>query len=179
MAKTATNIDEAWLGTNGEQVFQQATGCPVRLLNDADAAGVAEMAFGAGRGREGVVLMLTFGTGIGSGLFIDGILVPNTEFGHFELNGKNAERYCSDRTRKRKELTWEQWAKRVQKYLRRVEFLLHPDLIILGGGVSRPKRLQHYFHLLDIDAEIVPAQLQNEAGIVGAACAARALVGKN
>ena len=175
VAKTASNIDDAWLGTDGEKLFRKASGCPVRLLNDADAAGVAEMAFGAGQGRDGLVLMLTFGTGIGSGLFMDGLLVPNTEFGHFELNGKNAERYCSDRARKVKELTWEEWAKRVQKYLRRVEFLLHPDLIILGGGISRPKRLKRYFHLLDTEAELVPAQLQNEAGIIGAAYAARTL----
>ena len=176
VALTATNIHKRWLGTNGEALFAEAAGGPVRLLNDADAAGVAEMAFGAGKGRDGVVLMLTFGTGIGSGLFMDGMLVPNTEFGHFELDGRNAERYCADSARRRKDLSWEEWAGRVQRYLDRVEFLLHPDVIILGGGVSRPRKLRQYIHLLKTQADLVPAQLQNEAGIIGAAVAAKSLL---
>lgn len=173
VALTATNVDSAWIGTNGEKLFRKATGCKVRLLNDADAAGVAEMAFGAGQGRKDLVLMITVGTGIGSALFMNKKLVPNTELGHLDVNGKNGEKYASDRTRKKRYLSWKVWAKRFQEYLDRVEFLLAPDLIILGGGVSRPKKTAHYLHLLKTDAELVTAQLENEAGIVGAAYAAR------
>ena len=145
------------------------------IKTQADAAGVAEMAFGAGRGRMGLVLMLTFGTGIGSGLFIDGILVPNTELGHLIFHGDKAEAYAADSARKRDGLSWEKWAERVQEYLDHVEFILAPDLIILGGGISRPKKHQQFLHLIKTQADLVPAQLQNEAGIIGAASAARAL----
>ena len=175
VAHTAANIDKKWIGTNAAQLFARTTGCPTLILNDADAAGVAEMAFGAGRGRLGLVLMLTFGTGIGSGLFIDGTLVPNTELGHIKLHGDKAEAYAADSARKRNDLSWEKWARRVQEYLDHIEFILAPDLIILGGGVSRPKRIQKFLHLIKTQADLVPAQLQNEAGIIGAASAARAL----
>lgn len=175
VAGTAANIDKKWIGTNAAQLFAQTTGCPTLVLNDADAAGVAEMAFGAGRGRMGLVLMLTFGTGIGSGLFIDGLLVPNTEFGHLIFHGDKAEAYAADSARQRDGLSWERWAERVQRYLDHVEFLLAPDLIILGGGVSRPKKHKKFLHLLHTQADLAPAQLQNEAGIIGAAQAARAL----
>ena len=172
---TAANIDKKWIGTNAGQLFAQTTGCPTLVLNDADAAGVAEMSFGAGQDRGGLVLMLTFGTGIGSGLFIDGILVPNTELGHLKFHGDKAEAYAADSARKRDDLTWEAWAGRVQEYLDHIEFLFAPDLIILGGGVSRPKRTKKYLHLLHTVADLAPAQLQNEAGIIGAASAARVL----
>ena len=175
VAFTAANIDKRWIGTNAAQLFTQTTGCPTLVLNDADAAGVAEMAFGAGRGRMGLVLMLTFGTGIGSGLFIDGTLVPNTELGHLIFHGDKAEAYAADSARKRDGLSWEQWAGRVQEYLDHIEFILAPDLIILGGGVSRPKKYEKFLPLLKTQADLVPAQLQNEAGIIGAAGAARVL----
>ena len=170
---TAANIDNSWIGVDAGQLFAEATGCPTSVLNDADAAGVAEMAFGAGRGAMGVVLMLTFGTGIGSGLFVDGTLVPNTELGHLKLHGDKAEAYAAASAREREDLAWDAWAVRVQEYLDHVEFLFAPDLIIIGGGVSRPKKVNRYLPLLRTKSRIVPAQLQNEAGIIGAACTAR------
>lgn len=132
------------------------------------------MEFGAGRGQKGVVIILTFGTGIGSSIFVNGSLMPNTEIGHLEIRGKDAEKRAADSARKRKNLSWEKWAKRVNEYLAQVEFLFSPDLIIFGGGVS--KKHDRYFHLLRTQAEIVPAQLFNDAGIIGAALAARELV---
>ncbi|MFQ5570197.1 MAG: polyphosphate--glucose phosphotransferase [Rhodothermales bacterium] len=175
IALTAANIDASWIGTDAGAAFARETGCPSLVINDADAAALAEMAFGAGRGHTGLVLMLTFGTGIGSGLIMNGTLVPNTELGHLELNGRKAESYAADRARKQGNLSWKQWAKRVQEYLDLVEFLLAPDLIILGGGISRPKKREQYLHLLKTKAVLAPAQLQNEAGIIGAAFAARHL----
>jgi len=143
------------------------------VLNDADAAGLAELRYGAGRGRRGVVLMLTLGTGIGSALFIDGRLVPNTEFGHLEIRGKPAEARASDRVREQKELTWKKWAERVDELLARLRLYLWPDLVIVGGGVS--KKHERFLPLLTTPVEVVPAKLRNEAGIVGAALAARDL----
>lgn len=144
---------------------------PVTVLNDADAAGVAEMAFGAGRGRKGTVFLLTFGTGIGSALFIDGTLVPNTELGHLELHGHDAEKHASTKAKDDEELSWHHWAHRVQKYLKHVEMLFSPELFIIGGGVSR--KADKFLPLIEgVRAEMVPAQLQNNAGIVGAAMAA-------
>jgi polyphosphate glucokinase len=185
--RTAANMEPDWIGIDAATLFarvlragaaqtvgapQGAGGWVPRVLNDADAAGVAEMAHGAGRGRDGVVLMLTFGTGIGSALFVDGVLVPNTEFGHLEIRGKDAERRASARVRDEKELSWKKWAKRVQEYLSHVEALFSPDLIIVGGGVS--KHADSFLPLLKLHAEIVAAQLANTAGIVGAAMAAAA-----
>lgn len=177
VAQTASNIDKSWIGTNAAALFSARTGCPVLLLNDADAAGVAEMTYGAGRGREGVVLLLTFGTGIGSALFVDHVLVPNTEFGHFYLRGMDvvAEHYASDRARKAHDLGWKAWAARVQQYLEHIEFLVGPDLIIIGGSVSKPKKRDKYFQHLKTEADLVTAELENEAGIIGAAYAARNL----
>ena len=152
---------------NADERFGAATGQPVRTINDADAAGLAEMRFGAGRGRTGVVLMLTFGTGIGSGLFTDGVLVPNTEFGHLELDGVNAESRAAASARKREGVSWSEWAGRVQRYLRHVERLLSPELIIVGGGAS--KHPHKWLPEIDIRTEIVPAQMANNSGIVGAA----------
>lgn len=169
IALTAANIDPSWIGTNVASLFEQRTGCPVLVINDADAAGVAAMKFGAGRGRNDLVLFLTFGTGIGSALFINQTLVPNTELGHITLKGQVAEHYASDRARKVHKLGWKSWAKRVQEYLDRIEFLLAPDLIILGGGISKEKRKEKFFPLLKTKAELVTAVLKNDAGIVGAA----------
>ena len=150
------------------RLFTERLGKPVTVLNDADAAGVAEVAFGAGRDQSGLIMMLTFGTGIGSALFIDGKLVPNTELGHLELHGHDAEKRASSKAKDDGELTWEHWAHRVQKYLAHVEMLFSPELIVIGGGVSR--KAQKFLPFIEgIQAEIVPAQLQNNAGIVGAA----------
>jgi polyphosphate glucokinase len=167
--RTAANVDKAWIDTDARVLLgDRLGGLPVTVLNDADAAGVAEMEFGAGRDRQGTVLMLTFGTGIGSALFIDGELVPNTELGHLELNGHDAEKRASTKAKEDNELTWEQWARRVTKYLAHVEMLFSPELFIIGGGVSR--KADRFLPLIEgIKAEIVPAQLQNNAGIVGAA----------
>jgi polyphosphate glucokinase len=143
------------------------------MVNDADAAGIAEMEFGAGRGHEGVVIMLTFGTGIGSAIFNNRILLPNTELGHIEIRGKDAELRASDRARQDKDLNWEKWAERVNEYLGRVEYLFSPDLFIIGGGVS--KKHEKFIPLLHTQTQIVPAMLLNDAGIVGAAMAARSL----
>lgn len=174
VAKTAANISDAWIGVNLEEQFSAATGCPVTVLNDADAAGVAEMEYGAGRGRHDLVLMLTFGTGIGSALFWDEELVPNTELGHLRFKKKKtAEEYASDRIREEEDLPWPKWGKRVRRVLEYIDFLLAPDLIIIGGGVSRPERYEQFApKLKKVDTEIVPAELENEAGIIGAAYAA-------
>ncbi|MGC9396158.1 MAG: polyphosphate--glucose phosphotransferase, partial [Anaerolineae bacterium] len=137
VARTAANVDKNWIGTNAEQLFSGATGCPVRVLNDADAAGLAEMRFGAGKGIDGLVLIVTIGTGLGTALFTDGVLVPNTELGHIEMNGKDAELQASDAARKREDLSWKAWAKRFDQYLNAMRALLWPDLIILGGGASK------------------------------------------
>jgi polyphosphate glucokinase len=173
VAYTAANVDKSWIGTNGEALIAAKTGCPVRLLNDADAAGIAEMEFGAGKGQMGVVIMITLGTGIGSAIFVDGKLLPNTEFGHMEIRGKDAEERASDRIRTEEELSWKKWGGRVSEFLNRMEALFSPDLFIIGGGVS--KKHAEFFPLLQIKTDIVPAQSLNEAGIIGAALAARAL----
>lgn len=168
---SAANVDKGWVGTNGQVLLEQKTDCPVTLINDGDAAGIAEMRFGAGRGRTGVVIMLTFGTGIGSAIFIDGKLLPNTELGHLEIRSKDAEQRASDHVRQAKDLSWPKWAERVDEYLQRVEFLFSPDLFIIGGGVS--KKHERFIPLLNTRAQVVPAQLLNDAGIVGAALAAK------
>ncbi|HEY4691057.1 MAG TPA: ROK family protein [Anaerolineae bacterium] len=173
VAYSAANVDESWIGMNGEKLIKRKTRCPVVLLNDADAAGLAEMTFGVGRGKSGVVFVLTFGTGIGSALFIDGRLVPNTELGHLEIRGKDAEWRASDRAREDKGLNWKKWAACVDEYLRHVEKLFSPDLFIIGGGVS--KKHKKFLPLLTVRAKVVPARLLNDAGIVGAALAAKAI----
>lgn len=176
VARTAANVDKAWLGTNVETLIEERTNCPTVVINDADAAGVAEMAFGAGKGREDIVMLLTFGTGIGSALFVNQTLVPNTEFGHLELHGSSAEHYAADSARKNNDLKWSEWAKRVQEYLDIIEFLFAPDLIIIGGGVSKPNKKVKYLHDLYTNADLVTAELQNEAGIIGAAYRARQIL---
>ncbi|GAA5019444.1 polyphosphate--glucose phosphotransferase [Streptomyces siamensis] len=167
--RTAANVDKGWIDTDARTLLgERLDGLPVTVLNDADAAGVAEMQFGAGRDRQGTVILLTFGTGIGSALFIDGDLVPNTELGHLELGGHDAEKRASTKVKEDQDLSWERWAHRVQKYLAHVEMLFSPELFIIGGGVSR--KADKFLHLIEgIKAELVPAQLQNNAGIVGAA----------
>ena len=170
IAHSAANVDKSWIGTNGEELIAKRTGCRVLLLNDADAAGIAEMEFGAGRGRSGVVILLTLGTGIGSAIFTDGILVPNTEFGHMEIRGKDAEHRASARIRKEKNLGWKKWIVYVNEFLKHMEVLFSPDLFIIGGGVSR--KHEKFLNQLKTKAEIVPADLENQAGIIGAALAA-------
>ncbi|MER8044803.1 polyphosphate--glucose phosphotransferase [Streptomyces sp. NPDC094032] len=171
--RTAANVDKSWIGVDaGTLLGDRLGGLPVTVLNDADAAGIAEMAYGAGRGRKGTVILLTLGTGIGSAVFVDGRLVPNTELGHLELKGHDAEKRASSKAREDEELSWEHWAtRRVQKYLAHVEMLFSPELFIIGGGVSR--KADKFLPLIEgIKAEIVPAELQNNAGIVGAGMAA-------
>lgn len=170
VVQTAANIDPSWVGTDGAALISAATGAPITLLNDADAAGIAEMRLGAGRDRAGVVLLLTFGTGIGSALFVDGRLVPNTELGHLLMWGGSAERRAAAGARTAEDLTWAKWARRVDKYLAHVERLFSPDLLIVGGGVSRVH--QKWLPLLHTRAEIVPARFRNNAGIIGAALTA-------
>jgi polyphosphate glucokinase len=165
---SAANIDDSWLGDDAEERFSAALGRPVPVLNDADAAGLAEVRYGGARGRtEGVVIVLTFGTGIGSAVFVEGRLVPNTELGHLELGGGEAEKWTSAKVRRREGLSWEDWGRRVGTYLRHVEGLFSPDLIIIGGGVS--KRTEEFFPYLDTEAPVVAAELENRAGVVGAA----------
>ncbi|MCI3272826.1 polyphosphate--glucose phosphotransferase [Streptomyces cylindrosporus] len=167
--RTAANVDKSWVDVDARALFtERLGGLATTVVNDADAAGVAEMNFGAGRGRRGTVILLTFGTGIGSAVFVDGELVPNTELGHLELGGHDAEKRASSKAKDDGELTWEHWARRVTKYLAHVEMLFSPELFIIGGGVSR--KSEKFLHFIEgIQAEIVPAQLQNNAGIVGAA----------
>lgn len=172
VAMTAHNLDPAWVGVDLRALLGKATGLDVSVVNDADAAGLAEVRFGAGAGQTGTVLVLTFGTGIGSALFTDGTLVPNTEFGHLEIRGKDAEERASERARQEHDLGWGKWAGRVEEYLEHVEALLSPSLIIIGGGVSR--KSDKFLPRLDgVRARVVPAELHNDAGIVGAAMAAR------
>ena len=173
VTRTAANLDSSWIGTDAGALFAEATGNQVRVLNDADAAGVAEMTFGAGLGQQGTVLMLTFGTGIGSALFTQGILVPNTEFGHIEIRGHDAEKRASERAKELGDLSWGKWAGRVDEYLQHIEALLSPHLIIVGGGVSKQSE-KWVPRLTGIRAKIVPATLLNDAGIVGAAMATSA-----
>jgi polyphosphate glucokinase len=166
---TAANVDAAWIDCPATELLASELGNPVALLNDADAAGLAEMRYGAGRGIDGLVIMLTLGTGIGSAIFMNGRLVPNSEFGHVEIRGKKAEHRASDRVRKDKKLDYEDWAKRLQEYLRVMEDLFWPDLFILGGGVS--KKHEKFLDFVQVRTPVVPAKLLNDAGIVGAACA--------
>ena len=173
VVKTAANLDKGWINVDGVRLLERVTGRPVRLLNDADAAGIAEMELGAGRGEMGVVIMLTFGTGIGSAIFLDGKLIPNTEFGHLQIRGKDAEHRAAARIRKEESLTWEEWAGRVNEFLGQMEFFFSPDLFIIGGGVS--KKYDKFLHLLRTRARTAPAQLLNEAGIIGAAMSVRDL----
>ncbi|MGY1644337.1 polyphosphate--glucose phosphotransferase [Geodermatophilus sp. SYSU D00703] len=176
VAHTAANVDKTWLGTDVAAGLDAVLPDGVQTLNDADAAGLAEMRYGAGRDKSGVVLMLTFGTGIGSALFTDGVLVPNTEFGHIQVDGEDGEKRASAAARDREDLSWSQWAKRVDRYLDVLEAGVWPDLVIVGGGVS--KKAHKWVPLLSTRTPVVPAQLLNDAGIVGAALAAEERIGQ-
>lgn len=167
VVRSAANIDDSWVGVDADTLFAEVIGAPVHVLNDADAAGQAEMTWGVGRERRGVVLCLTFGTGIGSALFVDGVLVPNTELGHVELDGADAELAAAARVRKADGLSWSEWGERVNRYLQHVSFIVSPDLIILGGGAS--KRSSKWLPRIDVDCDVEIAALENNAGIAGAA----------
>lgn len=171
IVRTAANIDSSWIDIDGTALLESAVGTPVVLLNDADAAGLAEMRFGAGRGESGVVLVLTFGTGIGSGVFSRGALVPNTELGHMVIDGVEAETTASARAHEEETLTFSDWTTRVNKFLAAAEAILWPDLIIIGGGIS--KQYSEFADLLESRAKIAPARFRNEAGIIGAALASQ------
>jgi polyphosphate glucokinase len=169
IVRTAANIDKAAIGFDLQGGLEQELGYPARVINDGDAAGLAEMRWGAGRGKDGVVLMLTLGTGIGTSLFVGGRLVPNTELGHIEIRGQEAEHRAADSARKREDLSWKQYAKRLDEYLHRIEDLLWPDLVVIGGGIS--KKSEKFFPHLTARTKLVRAEMLNEAGISGAALA--------
>ncbi|CAN5548343.1 ROK family protein [soil metagenome] len=166
---TAANIDDSAIGFDLGGARKRELGTSVGAVNDADAAGLAEMRWGAGRGVEGVVLMLTLGTGIGTSLFVGGRLVPNTELGHIEIRGQDAEHRAADGARKREDLNWKQYAERLDEYLHKIEDLLWPDLIVVGGGIS--KKAEKFFPHLTARTAFVTAKMRNEAGIAGAALA--------
>jgi polyphosphate glucokinase len=167
VALSAANIHQSWKGTDADKVFTEATGREVHVVNDADAAGLAEVRYGAAKGRSGLVIVTTLGTGIGSALVHDGVLVPNSELGHLEIDGHDAESRAANSAREHEELSWEEWAQRLTRYYRTVEMLFSPELIVVGGGVS--KQSDEFLPLIDLETEIVPAQLRNRAGVVGAA----------
>jgi polyphosphate glucokinase len=169
VVRTAANIDKAAIGFDMQGRLEQDLGKPVRVINDGDAAGLAEMRWGAGREEAGVVLMLTLGTGIGTSLFIGGRLLPNTELGHIEVRGEEAEHRASDGARKREDLSWKEYAERLDEYLHRIEDLLWPDVIVVGGGIS--KKSEKFFPHLTARTRVVRAEMLNEAGIAGAALA--------
>jgi polyphosphate glucokinase len=167
LVRTAANVDPAWIGTDAHKLLGKVTGRDVLVVNDADAAGLAEVRFGAAKDQDGVVLVSTLGTGIGSALVVDGRLVPNTELGHVEIDGCDAESRAADSAREREDLSWDDWAARLTRYFQRMEALFWPDLIVVGGGVS--KDAEQFLPLLKLKTRIVPAQLENKAGIIGAA----------
>ena len=166
--RTASNIDKSWIGKNAEKLIEQVTSCPAMVVNDADAAGLAEMRFGMGKNIHGTALMVTIGSGIGTALFSGGKLMANTELGHIHYKKKVAEKWVSDAVRKEEDLSWKKWAKRFKEYLLYMEKLFYPEIIILGGGAS--KKFEKYSeYLKDVESTVVPAHLQNHAGIIGAA----------
>ena len=167
VAPFIANLDQSWAGVNVAALMAKHLDRPVTVLNDADAAGLAEVAYGAAKGQPGTVIVTTLGTGIGSAVIVDGTLVPNTELGHLEIDGYDAESRASSAQKDLQELSWKKWAKRLQRYYSHVEMLFSPDLFVVGGGVS--KKSEKFLPLLDLKTAIVPAQLLNTAGIVGAA----------
>jgi polyphosphate glucokinase len=167
---SAANVSQKWINFDAEKLFEKALGRDIRFVNDADAAGVGEVRYGAAKEVDGLVLMTTLGTGIGSAIIYDGVLVPNAELGHIEIDGKDAEKRASYSAKERDDLDWEHWAKRLQKYYSALEFLLSPDLFVVGGGVS--KSYEDFLPLLKLRTKIVPATLRNNAGILGAAALA-------
>ena len=173
IVRTASNISPTFIGTDVDKLFSEAAHCPCYTLNDADAAGIAEMYFGEGAGQSGVVLLITVGTGLGTVFFTDGQLLPNTELGHLYMkNGRKGEHYTSDAVRKTEDLSWKHWGKRFNKYLTLMEALFWPDLIILGGGAS--KKFDKFQAQITVKAPVKPAAFLNQAGIVGAALHAHA-----
>lgn len=170
VTKSAANVSEEWIGLDADKLFTNVIGKSVHLINDADAAGVAEIKFGAGKKTKGLVLMTTLGTGIGTALFINGRLVPNTELGHLEIDGVDYETKAAYSAKERELLDWDQWAKRLQTYYTKLESLFTPDVFIVGGGVS--KEHEDFLPLLNLKTPIVPAKLKNAAGIIGAALVA-------
>jgi polyphosphate glucokinase len=168
---SAANIDKHWIGEDADKLFTGATGRDVHVVNDADAAGLAEVRYGAAKGRQGLVIVTTLGTGIGSALVYDGVLVPNSELGHLEIDGHDAETRAASSIKEREDLSWEDWAKRLTTYYRKLEELFSPELFVVGGGVS--KKADKFLPLIDIETEIIPATLLDEAGIVGAALYAK------
>ncbi|GEP37473.1 polyphosphate glucokinase [Nocardioides psychrotolerans] len=168
---SAANIDDAWIGADADQLFSAATGRDVHVLNDADAAGIAEVRFGAARDQSGLVILTTLGTGIGSALVHDGVLVPNSELGHLEIDSHVAEHRAANSARESEDLSMQEWAERLTTYYRTLERLFSPDLIVVGGGVS--KHAATFLPMIDIETPIIPALLRNKAGIIGAALYAR------
>ena len=173
ITRTAANVDCEWIDIDAQALFQAASGNAVLVLNDADAAGIAELQFGAGKDQDGLVVILTLGTGVGSAFFIDGVLIPNTEFGHLIIRDKDAEDRTSDRGRQENGYSWRKWGKHISEHLRYIEALFTPDIFIIGGGIS--KKYDKFFPHISCATRIVPAQLRNRAGIIGAAIAAREL----
>lgn len=170
VAKSAANIDSSWIGADVNALLTEALGSSCLVINDADAAGLAEMRFGSGKDRVGTTIVITVGTGLGSAFFSNGILYPNTELGHLRLKAGPAERYASAAVRKKEKLSWKAWSRRLNQFFSQVERLFSPELIIIGGGISR--KHEKFFPLLDVQAELLPAQFRNRAGIIGAACMA-------
>ncbi|GGR35607.1 polyphosphate--glucose phosphotransferase [Agromyces mediolanus] len=164
---SAANVSHEWIGLHAEELFEQALGRDIHFINDADAAGVAELRYGAARGADGLVILTTLGTGIGSAFLYDGVLVPNTELGHLELDGDDAEHRAAYSAMEREDLDWAEWAKRLQRYYAHLEMLFSPDLFVVGGGVS--KHHEQFLPLLELTTPIVPAVHRNNAGILGAA----------
>ena len=170
VVRTAANLDKSWVDVDGDKAFTEVAGCDVVMINDADAAGLAEVTFGAGKGVSGTVILLTLGTGIGSAIFTDGKLLRNTEFGHMDMDGKIAEERASSRIKDEKDLSYKKWGGRLEDVLRELEKLFWPELFILGGGISKDFK-EFEDHLDKVRAKIVPAEMLNRAGIVGAALA--------
>jgi len=164
---SAANIDKGWIGTDADALLTKRLGRDVHVVNDADAAGVAELRYGAAKGRSGLVILTTLGTGIGSAMLYDGVLVPNSELGHLEIDGQVAEKRAAASIKTNEGLSWEEWAQRLTRYYQTLEKLFSPDLFVVGGGVS--KDADHFLHLIDVDTELIPATLRNRAGIIGAA----------
>lgn len=170
IVRTASNIDNSWIGVNASEQIERATGCPTHLVNDVDAAGFAEVEFGAGKDEKGKIIVAAFGTGIGTSIFVNHKLISNTELGHLRMHGMIAENYAANSVRERDDLSWKEWGGRVNEYLNHLESLFYPDLIIIGGGVS--KKFDEFSTYLNLNTRVLPAETRNHAGIIGAALAA-------
>jgi polyphosphate glucokinase len=171
VVQNAANIDKSWIGTNAEKLFNRIKGCTFHVANDADMAGMAEMHFGSGKGKKGTIILITIGTGLGSALFRDGMLIPNTEFGHLNFKQADFEFYASNTAREKNHMSWAAWGRQFNHFLKHLEFIFSPDLIYLGGGLS--KRYADYKKYITVKTKVTPAKLQNHAGIIGAAAFAQ------